>query len=65
MAESGRTEEQRRALREALKRQLASMEALQAAAEGERREQEELLAKIKAMEGKVGGPGAPPPSTSC
>ncbi|KIZ06247.1 kinesin family member 3B [Monoraphidium neglectum] len=53
MAESGRSEEQRRALREALKRRLADMAALQAAAEGERREQAELLAKIKAMEGKV------------
>jgi hypothetical protein len=58
MAESGRSEEQRRALREALKRRLADMAALQAAAEGERREQAELLAKIKAMEGKVGLPAA-------
>lgn len=54
MTESGRTEEQRLALREALKRQLADMAALQAAAEAERKEQGELLAKIKAMEGKVG-----------
>ena len=53
MAESGRTEDQRRALREALRHQLADMAALQAAAEGERREQEELLARIKAMESKV------------
>lgn len=54
MAEGGRTEDQRRALREALKRQLADMDALSRAAEGERREQEELMARIKAMEGKVG-----------
>ena len=58
MAESGRTEDQRRALREALRRRLADMAALQAAAEAERREQDELLSKIKAMEGKV-GPGLP------
>lgn len=55
MTESGRTEEQRRALREALKRRLADMAALQAAAEAEKKEQEELLTKIKAMEGKVAG----------
>ncbi|KAI8476435.1 MAG: kinesin-like protein FLA10 [Monoraphidium minutum] len=53
MAESGRTEEQRRALREALRRRLGAMEALSAAAEAGRREQGELLARIKAMEGKV------------
>ncbi|GBF89159.1 kinesin-II motor protein [Raphidocelis subcapitata] len=53
MAESGRTEEQRRALRDALRRQLESMAALQAAAEAEKREQSELLTRIAAMEEKV------------
>jgi hypothetical protein len=57
MAESGRTEEQRRALRDALRRQLESMAALQAAAEAEKKEQSELLGRIAAMEGKVGGWG--------
>lgn len=57
MAESGRTEEQRRALRGALKQQLAHMAALSAAAEAERKEQAELLARIKAMEEKVGRGG--------
>lgn len=54
MATSNATEEQRRALREELKRQIADMRALQAAAEVERKEQQDLLARIAAMESKVG-----------
>lgn len=55
MASSNATEEQRRALREALKKQIADMRALEAAAEKDKAEQQELLARIAAMEGKVGG----------
>eukprot|EP00878_Enallax_costatus_P003701 GHUV01003917.1.p1 GENE.GHUV01003917.1~~GHUV01003917.1.p1 ORF type:complete len:577 (+),score=222.07 GHUV01003917.1:120-1850(+) len=53
MASSNATEEQRRALREALKKQIADMRALEAAAEKDKAEQQELLARIAAMEGKV------------
>jgi hypothetical protein len=54
MSASNATEEQRLALREALKGQIANMRALQAAAEKDKQEQQELLARIAAMEGKVG-----------
>lgn len=53
MTASNATEEQRLALREALKGQIANMRALQAAAEKDKQEQQELLARIAAMEGKV------------
>lgn len=53
MTASNATEEQRLALREALKGQIAHMRALQAAAERDKQEQQELLARISAMEGKV------------
>jgi hypothetical protein len=54
MTASNATEEQRLALREALKGQISNMRALQAAAEKDKQEQQELLARIAAMEGKVG-----------
>jgi hypothetical protein len=54
MTASNATEEQRLALREALKGQIANMRTLQAAAEKDKQEQQELLARIAAMEGKVG-----------
>lgn len=54
MASSNATEEQRRALREALKKQIADMRALEAAAEKDQAEQQELLSRIAAMESKVG-----------
>lgn len=53
MAASGREEEQRRALREALRAQLADLDALSGAAEAARREQAELQARLEALEGKV------------
>jgi hypothetical protein len=53
MTASNATDEQRLALREALKGQIANMRALQAAAEKDKQEQQELLARIAAMEGKV------------
>jgi hypothetical protein len=54
MAASDATEEQRRALREELKGQIASMRALEEEAEKEKAEQRELLTRIAAMESKVG-----------
>jgi hypothetical protein len=54
MAASNASNEQRLALREDLKRQLADMRAMQEAAERTKAEQQELLARIAAMESKVG-----------
>lgn len=54
MAASNATEEQRKALREELKSQIASMRALEEEAEKEKAEQQELLTRIAAMESKVG-----------
>lgn len=53
MAASNASNEQRLALREDLKRQLADMRAMQEAAEQTKAEQEDLLARIAAMESKV------------
>lgn len=53
MALSDATEEQRRALRDALKKQIADMRALEASAEKGKAEQQDLLARIAAMESKV------------
>lgn len=53
MAASNASNEQRLALREDLKRQLADMRAMQDAAEKTKAEQQELLARIAAMESKV------------
>lgn len=53
MAASNATEEQRLALRQALKRQIADMRALEAAAEKDKAEQQELLTMIAAIQGKV------------
>lgn len=53
MAASNASNEQRLALREDLKRQLADMRAMQEAAEHAKAEQQELLARIAAMESKV------------
>ncbi len=53
MAASNASNEQRLALREDLKRQLADMRAMQEAAERAKAEQQELLARIAAMESKV------------
>jgi hypothetical protein len=55
MAASNASNEQRLALREDLKRQLADMRAMQEEAEKTKAEQEELLARIAAMESKVRG----------
>jgi hypothetical protein len=54
MAASNASNEQRLALREDLKRQIGDMRAMQEAAERDKAEQQELLARIAAMEGKVG-----------
>ncbi len=53
MAGSSHSEEQRRALREALEHMDGEMETIAAAADADRRAQEELMAKIAAMESKV------------
>jgi hypothetical protein len=53
MATSNASNEQRLALREDLKQQLADMRAMQEAAERAKVEQQELLARIAAMESKV------------
>jgi hypothetical protein len=54
MAASNASNEQRLALREDLKRQLVDMRAMQDAAERAKTDQQELLARIAAMESKVG-----------
>lgn len=54
MAASDASNGQRLALREDLKRQIAGMRAMQEAAEVDKREQQELLERIAAMESKVG-----------
>lgn len=59
MAASNASNEQRLALREDLKRQLADMRTMQDAAERAKAEQQELLARIAAMESKVGAAGRP------
>lgn len=56
MAASNASNEQRLALREDLKRQLADMRSMQEAAERAKAEQQELLARIAAMESKVRPP---------
>lgn len=53
MAASNASNEQRLALRDDLKRQLANMRAMQEAAEKAKAEQQELLTRIAAMESKV------------
>jgi hypothetical protein len=53
MAASNASNEQRLALREDLKLQLANMRAMQEAAEKAKAEQQELLTRIAAMESKV------------
>jgi hypothetical protein len=58
MAASNASNEQRLALREDLKRQLADMRAMQEEAEKTKAEQEELLARIAAMASKVRGGAA-------
>jgi hypothetical protein len=53
LADQSRSEEQRRQLKEAAKRQLADMAALQEEVAAEAQEREALAAKIAAMESKV------------
>jgi hypothetical protein len=54
LKDAGVTEEQRRSLKEALKKQHDDMEAIAGQLEVEAQEREALAAKIKAMESKVG-----------